>query len=195
VSPTNERLVYERALPATPRSVALVRGELRAALDRERIDATRCYDISLVLSEAAGNAVLHAYPPRPPGLLFVDAAVTDHHLLLRVCDCGRGLKAHADRPGLGLGLPLMGRLSDGLEIAPNRTVRGTRVSAVFHDVLPEAHRPARVAARRGDGVALDEYVAALGAASAELRENTRALLAEAQQAIDQSQRLRAERGR
>jgi hypothetical protein len=37
------------------------------------------------------------------------------------------------------------------------------------------------------------YVHELGVASEQLRDDTRALMAQAQQAIDQSQRLRAER--
>ena len=92
MSPTSERVVYERALPAAPRTVSMVRNELSAALAEARVDATRRYDIALVMTEAAGNAVRHAYPPLRPGLLFVDAAITRRNLLLRVCDCGRGIR-------------------------------------------------------------------------------------------------------
>ena len=114
MSPTGERLVYERAVPAAPRSVSMVRKELSAALADARVDATRRFDIGLVVTEAAGNAVQHAYTPMPPGLLFVDAAITGRNLLLRVCDVGRGIRRHAENPGLGIGLSLMTRLADGI---------------------------------------------------------------------------------
>jgi anti-sigma regulatory factor (Ser/Thr protein kinase) len=191
MSPTTERLVYERALPAVADSLVMVRRELRAALERAEIDATRRYDITLVVSEAASNAVQHAYPPLPPGLLFVDAAVSDGKLLVRVCDCGHGMRPRADRPGLGIGLSLMGRLADGLEIAPNRTVGGTRVSATFRDVTP-AGGPRRQP-RRTDDSMLREYVAALRAAAVDDHDDARALLAEARQALGHADRLRAER--
>ena len=51
-----------------------------------------------MVTEAAGNAVQHAYPPAPPGLLFVDAAITGRNLLLRVCDVGRGMRARTETP-------------------------------------------------------------------------------------------------
>ena len=190
---TSERLVYERAIPAAPRSVSLVRNELSAALADARVDATRRYDIALVMTEAAGNAVRHAYTPMPPGLLFVDAAITGRNLLLRVCDVGRGVRRRAENPGLGIGLSLMTRLSDGLEIAPNRTVSGTRVSAVFHEVTPPGALRPRPRRRRADTVLLREYVDALQTVGDELATDTTALFADAQQAIDHADRLRAER--
>jgi anti-sigma regulatory factor (Ser/Thr protein kinase) len=191
---TSERLIYERALPAAPVNVGLLRRELDSALERERIEALRRTDIMLVLSEAAGNVVLHAYRPLPPGLLFVDAAITGSNLMLRVCDCGRGLQPRADSPGLGIGLSLMGRLADGLEVTRNRSLAGTRVSAVFRDVAPPGGPP-RARRPRAEASMLREYHQALSAVSAQVMSDTSALMAQAQQAIDQSQRLRAERFR
>jgi serine/threonine-protein kinase RsbW len=191
MSPTTERLLYERALPAAADNVAMVRHELGVALDAVGIDAARRDDIALVIAEAASNAVLHAYPPPVPGLLFVDAGLTGRNLLLRVCDCGRGMAPRTDSPGLGIGLSLISRLADGVEIAPNRSVGGTRVSAVFHDVMPVA--TTRRISNRREAFALHEYARALEAVSEGLQSDTSALIAQAQQAIDQSQRLRAER--
>ena len=185
--------MYERALPATPDSVVKLRNELRAALDRGKVDAARHYDIALVLTEAAGNAVQHAYPAGPPGLLFADAAVTGRDLRLRVCDCGRGMGPRVDAPGLGIGLSLMIRLADGLEITPNRTVSGTCVWATFRDVAPSGRPPARRNGRRRDAATMQEYAAALGANSTALREDSQALMAEAVRALSYADRLRAER--
>jgi len=186
-----ETLVYERAVPATPGSVALVRNELDPALERAEVEPERRYDIALVMAEAANNAVMHAYAPLAPGLLFVDVALTAGNLLLRVCDCGRGMRARVDSPGLGLGLALMGRLCDGLQIAPNRSVPGTCVSAMFRDVAPEEGPEPQLP----EAATLWEYVATLKATSAALRDDTRALTAHAEQALDHAERLRAERGR
>jgi serine/threonine-protein kinase RsbW len=192
VAATSEHLVYERAVPAAPVNVGLVRRELNSALEKEDVEAVRRDDIMLVLSEAAGNVVLHAYRPLPPGLLFVDAAITGRNLLLRVCDCGRGMQPRTDSPGLGIGLSLMGRLADGLEVTRNRSLAGTRVSAMFRDVTPSERRPGRLPPRRSLDE-LDNYIDELRAASAQLREDTRALMAESRQALDQRDRLRAER--
>jgi anti-sigma regulatory factor (Ser/Thr protein kinase) len=188
---TIETLVYERAVPATPASVALVRNELDGALERAEVEPERRYDIALVMSEAASNAVLHAYTPDVPGLLFVDAALTSGNLLLRVCDCGRGMRVRGDSPGLGLGLALMSRLCDGLQITSNRSVPGTRVSAMFREAGPAEPPDVTVP----DAATLWEYAAALKATSAALRDDTRALTAHAEQALDHAERLRAERGR
>ena len=193
MSPTNERLVYERALPAAADSVVMVRRELGAALQRADVDAIRRYDIALVVSEAANNVVQHAYTPLPPGLLFVDAALTGGNLLLRVCDCGRGMGPRIDSPGLGIGLSVMSRLADGLEIAPNRTVGGTRVSAMFRDVSQAGTRLPRAQARRPDEAMLREYVAALQAAGADDHDGAPALHAEARLALGHADHLRAER--
>jgi anti-sigma regulatory factor (Ser/Thr protein kinase) len=171
----------------------MVRNELSAALADARVEAIRRYDIALVMTEAAGNAVRHAYTPTQPGLLFVDAAITGRNLLLRVCDVGRGIRRRAENPGLGIGLSLMTRLSDGLEIAPNRTVSGTRVSAVFHEVTPPGALRPRARRRRADTVLLREYVDALQIVGDELATDTTELLAEAQRAIDHADRLRGER--
>jgi anti-sigma regulatory factor (Ser/Thr protein kinase) len=189
---TRESLVYERAVPAAPANVGLVRRELDSALEREQVESVRRSDIVLVLGEAASNVVLHAYRPLPPGLLFVDAAITGRNLLLRVCDCGRGMRPRADSPGLGIGLSLMGRLADGLEIGRNRSMDGTRVCAMFRDVAPTEGRM-RGATPRAEAAIRREYQQALAMVNADLRSDTEALIAQATQAVAQSQRLRAER--
>ena len=118
MSPPAERLGVSGPVSAAPRSVSMVRKELSAALADARVDATRRFDIGLVMTEAAGNAIQHAYTPMPPGLLFIDAAIMGRNLLLRVCDVGRGIRRHAENPGLGIGLSLMTRLADGTRSRP-----------------------------------------------------------------------------
>ena len=111
-----------------------------------------------------------------------------------MCDCGRGIRPHTDNPGLGIGLSLMTRLADGIEIAPNRTVSGTRVSAMFREVTPPGALRPRGRRPRAEAVMLREYVAALETVDRdELLDGGPALLAEARQAMDHADRLRAER--
>jgi len=172
-----------------PSGVTLVRRELETVLEQAEVDRARRPDIALVMSEAASNAVAHAYPPLAPGLLFVDAALARGHLSVRVCDCGRGFRARSDAAGSGLGMVLMSRFCDELEIASNRSVPGTRVSATFRDVAPELVPPPEPPAVGS----VAEYAAALRAMSASLRADAQALLAYAEQALGHAELLRAER--
>jgi anti-sigma regulatory factor (Ser/Thr protein kinase) len=136
-----ERLVYERALPAVPRAVGRMRHELDAALERLAVSRLRRHDVALVLTEAAANVVVHAYAGAPPGLLYTVAALSGPSLSLRVFDRGRGMVPNAHSPGLGVGLALMARLTDGLDIVPNGD-GGLMVTALFRGIAPPAPAPA-----------------------------------------------------
>jgi anti-sigma regulatory factor (Ser/Thr protein kinase) len=187
--PTDERLIYERALPALPVSVRRLRAELADALGGAEIGAERHADVTLVVSEAATNVVLHAYPPLRPGLLFVNAAVGGGDLRLRVCDCGCGMGAASAHPGLGVGLLLMTRFADDLEIAANPSTSGTSIHATFRGA--GAANGAHAAARLPSTQEFNEYV---GALAAELHARDAAdLRARARRALHDAARLRAER--
>jgi anti-sigma regulatory factor (Ser/Thr protein kinase) len=95
-----------------------------AGLDGEQLDRVR-----LVVSEAVTNAILHAYP-YAPGPVHVMAAAGDEELLVLVRDEGRGLHADTPNPGLGLGLTIMERVSDGFELA-ERTAGGLEARLQF----------------------------------------------------------------
>jgi serine/threonine-protein kinase RsbW len=185
----SERLVYERALPAVPIAVGWMRRELDAALERMGVVGEKRHDVSLVLSEAAANVVVHAYSGPPPGLLYALAVASAGDLRLDVFDVGQGMVPRATSPGLGVGLALMARLSDGLEISSNEN-GGMQVSALFRGIGGAAPVPERSRAQ-----ALADYVDALGAVSSALREDTRALHGQAVTAIAKARELRAERQR
>lgn len=73
--------------------------------------------IALAVTEAASNVVTHAYREQDDcGALRVEAYVDDEALIVVVSDDGCGLRPRHDSPGLGLGLPLMARLTTSLEI-------------------------------------------------------------------------------
>jgi anti-sigma regulatory factor (Ser/Thr protein kinase) len=99
------------------------RGTPRTALD----------DVALVLSEAVGNAVRHAYVGRDPGEIHVQVAVYEDELMVAVEDQGHGLRPRPDSPGVGYGLALMVAVAKRLE-AGSREGGGTRLVAWFgHD--------------------------------------------------------------
>ena len=75
--------------------------------------------VALAASEAATNVVLHAY--RETGdedrcTMEVTAALADGELWVIVTDAGSGLKPHRDSPGLGLGLAIIARVTDGVDL-------------------------------------------------------------------------------
>jgi anti-sigma regulatory factor (Ser/Thr protein kinase) len=188
---TSGVVIYECILPAVASSVSRMRHELTTALERYGVAASRCEEIALVFSEAATNAVLHAYPDASSGPLYVAGTLDRDAVTVSVCDCGGGLKLGVKRAGLGAGLALMMRLVDHLEISSDAKVKGTCLHATFD-------RAAAVAAPHGDAAGdrrdmLQEYLRVLNAAHAGLADDSQAVLAEARQAIAHSRRSRQER--
>src|SRR4051794_6323594 len=185
-------LVYERVLPAVPTAVGSIRRELDAALARIEVPPLRRHDVALVLTEAAANVVVHAYGDVPtPGPLYALAAMTGPNLRLDVFDRGRGMTPGSESPGLGVGLALMARLSDGLDITPAEG-GGLKVTAIFRGVTPVPALPDPPAERSRSERARD-YVAALLGTSAALQQQTRTLTAEADAALVYSQEMRRAR--
>lgn len=105
-------------LPAVPRSVMLLRAAIeRFAAANGASDDQRAA-IALAVSEAVTNTVVHAYAGRAdPGCVSVEAEAADHVLLVTVSDEGGGMRPRLDSPGLGLGLGMIARLSDKLELS------------------------------------------------------------------------------
>jgi serine/threonine-protein kinase RsbW/stage II sporulation protein AB (anti-sigma F factor) len=186
-------LIYERLLPAVAGSVTRMRGELADALARHRLAARRRDDILLVVTEAATNAVWHAYRDSDPGPLYVAARLLDRSLIVVVVDRGRWTLPRADGPGLGLGLSLMTRLTDDLEISHDASRIGTCVQATFDSAADRHVAVAAAADNRGE--MLREYLRLLTARHASLHQDTRAILAQAEQAVAYARRQQRERAR
>jgi len=87
------------------------------------IDAVR-----LAASEAASNAVIHAYREHA-GDLRLRARVEGGELHLVIADHGDGLGPRTDSPGLGLGLPIMAHVSERFEIVSGPD--GTEIHLAF----------------------------------------------------------------
>ncbi|HEY5431584.1 MAG TPA: ATP-binding protein [Solirubrobacteraceae bacterium] len=131
-------------------AVAQARSQLADFAASVGATASQTDSIRLAASEAMTNSVLHAYCG-DPGLIYVSAAVVAGELQIEIADDGCGLKAQADRPGLGLGLGLISQVSDEFAIG-SRASGGTEVRIRFR--LVDAEAPERSGAH-DDEVAAD----------------------------------------
>ena len=118
----------EVTFPGTPPGVGELRravGEIarRCGLPDSTVDAAR-----LAASEAASNAVIHAYREHP-GDLRLRAHLEGDELHVVIADRGDGLAPRTDSPGLGLGLPIMAHLSERFEIVSGP--EGTEIHLAF----------------------------------------------------------------
>ena len=113
-------------LPAVPESAPVARGAVMEALAGVAVDRDA---VSIVVSEAVANAVMHAYRDRPePGRVRVSVDVGDESLELAVSDDGIGMTPRIDSPGAGLGVPLMTGFADEVLVDCSH---GTRLRARF----------------------------------------------------------------
>ena len=120
-----------RSVPAIPQAVTALRraaGQFATGLGAgdSVVDGVR-----LAVSEAVTNVILHAYPDREePGPVELTAALDGAELLVTVRDEGTGMSPRIDSPGLGLGLPLVGRIASRVDISAS-VGGGTLVSMCF----------------------------------------------------------------
>jgi serine/threonine-protein kinase RsbW/stage II sporulation protein AB (anti-sigma F factor) len=109
--------VLDTVYPALPPRVAEIRRDVANVATGFGADETTLLQISLAVSEAATNAVLHAYRD---GAVSGDVRVLvqhdDDHIDVSICDSGIGMSPRADSPGMGLGLCLMAHEADRFEI-------------------------------------------------------------------------------
>jgi anti-sigma regulatory factor (Ser/Thr protein kinase) len=128
--PGSGHVQLELELPATPSSV----GEARRAVTRlaREIGASEEY-VALGVSEAVGNAVVHAYKEGEPGTVRVRATPEPGCLIVAVVDDGDGMALNLDSPGLGLGIPLMTRVTRDVRF--DSSAHGTSVLMSF-DIEP-----------------------------------------------------------
>ena len=119
----------ELTLPAVPDSLHV----LREAVVEEaaRVPGVNPEDVRLAVGEACANAVVHAYRSDDgPGMIHLRTFTVDGSFVVEVRDEGCGPAPREDSPGLGLGLPLMAKLSRDLQVT-ERERTGTLVRMVF----------------------------------------------------------------
>jgi anti-sigma regulatory factor (Ser/Thr protein kinase) len=116
---------------AVPGSVPALRRQVVAFAARHRVAEPPLEDLRLAVSEALTNVVLHGYRhTQEPGAVDVTATVGADSVEVVVGDEGLGMSPRSDSPGAGLGLPLIARLAQRMEIRP-RHPRGTEIRLCF----------------------------------------------------------------
>lgn len=73
-------------------------------------------DLALATSEAVTNAILHGYREGSDGRIELIGYRNGDHCVLEVADRGVGMMPHPDSQGLGMGLPVIGRIAEHVEI-------------------------------------------------------------------------------
>jgi len=86
-------------------------------------------DVKLAVSEIVTNAIIHGYEDRS-GTITVGAEVTDQ-LVVTVTDDGPGMLPRTDSPGVGLGLPIVGKITASFGVTTPAAGRGTEVRMTF----------------------------------------------------------------
>ena len=119
----------QATFPATPPGVSQLRRAVAEVARRCGMAARDVNAARLAASEAASNAVIHAYRDRP-GDLRLEARVEGDELHLVIADRGPGLEPRPDSPGLGLGLPIIAQMSARFEIVSGPG--GTEIHLAFH---------------------------------------------------------------
>lgn len=122
----------KECLPARAENIALLRRAVVAYAGSNGASERQREDIALAVSEALSNAVLHAYVGHDsPGDVGVNAWVDGCALRVVVCDDGVGMLPRTDSPGLGLGLSLIARTTEHLEVESPDATPGTRLRMTF----------------------------------------------------------------
>ena len=117
--------------PAQATRVAEIRRDVANIAAILGADETVLLRITLAVSEAATNAILHAYRGEAvDGDVRVLVQHADEFLDVSICDDGIGMTPRPDSPGLGLGLGLMAHEAYHCEIKSSPT-GGTEVVLRF----------------------------------------------------------------
>jgi anti-sigma regulatory factor (Ser/Thr protein kinase) len=102
---------------AQPIIVRQFRHDVAGFAERQGFAGSALDAIRACVSEAVTNSLVHAYGDSGgTGMITVSAELRDGELILRVSDDGRGFRPRTDRPGLGLGIPLIASLADSMSI-------------------------------------------------------------------------------
>ncbi len=121
----------EAVFAAEPRSVGAARGMARAFCERHHVSQETCGDVALAVSEAAANAVVHAFVGREPGTIRIVLRALAGAVAVNVIDDGIGMVPRTDSPGLGLGLPTIAQLTEHFDVSTGPGGRGTELTMRF----------------------------------------------------------------
>jgi serine/threonine-protein kinase RsbW len=113
---------FRLEVPAAPESIPRARASLSEWASSIAPSDSELHALELVVTEGVTNAVLHAYTEGVSGAVRIRAEARYDGVLLAIGDDGTGMRPRPDSSGLGLGLPLIGMLTESLTIkdAPER---------------------------------------------------------------------------
>lgn len=112
---TLQRQAFVLVLPARAEFVSVVRHVLGGVAAGWELDLHELDDVQIAVTEACANVVTHAYRDGQAGMMEVDGAVEEGDVIITVRDRGPGVQPHADTHGLGMGIALIGALTERLE--------------------------------------------------------------------------------
>ena len=120
MTPTDLAAALDLRYPARPSQVALIRQAVGDIASEFGASETALLQISLAVSEAATNAILHAYRDRTEDeagdVRVIVRPGFGGLLAVHVQDEGIGLIPRTDSPGMGLGLCLMAHETECFEV-------------------------------------------------------------------------------
>jgi anti-sigma regulatory factor (Ser/Thr protein kinase) len=119
---------FKTIIPGTPVGVRMLRREMTGMAKECGMDADGVADVRLAVTEAATNAVMHAYA-EAEGDLRVTAAMEDGELAIVIGDTGPGFVERRDSPGLGAGLSVIATVAERLKIVSHPG--GTEIHMAF----------------------------------------------------------------
>jgi len=119
---------FEMTQPAVPKTVTAFRHRAAVFAAERGAGPDLVHDVSLVVTEAATNAVKYAYPPGQAGTVELSVSAEDGWLTLLIRDRGTGF-GEGPSEGLGLGLMLIARVTDHFKIVQDGA--GTQVLMRF----------------------------------------------------------------
>lgn len=123
---------FRRRRAAVPGTVPLLRRELSEWAAAVGVGPEYLQAVKLAVSEALTNAVVHAFVgASEPGSIELTAATDVDALEIRVTDDGNGMGPRPDSPGLGMGVPMMGKLCTTVDLADGPGGKGTEVRMLF----------------------------------------------------------------
>ena len=108
----------DATFPAQPAHLPAIRRAVTDAATGFGADEAVLLRLALAVSEAATNAILHAYRDRPdsPGDVRVMVRRAGEQLDVCIHDRGMGMAPRTDSPGLGLGLCLIAHEAAAFEV-------------------------------------------------------------------------------
>ena len=122
--------VVRLSFPAKPDYLLLARLALSGVVRHLRLEEEQLADLKLAVTEAAGNAVRHAYDHEegPVGVAFV---VSDDRLVMIVEDQGEGIQEDVvpEEPAAtplesGMGMTIIRTIVDELDVEPGADGKG-----------------------------------------------------------------------